>query len=61
MIFTEEQKLKAIQREINYRKRVYARRMEEGKMTKELVDYELGVFGAIEADYVARAQKEKLL
>jgi hypothetical protein len=49
--YTREMKLKAIEREIGYRKRVYARRVGEQKMTQKQADYEIGVFEAIAADY----------
>lgn len=54
-------KLKAVQRELGFRRRVYARRVTEGKMTQALSDEQIGVFEAIEADYVIAAGKERLL
>jgi hypothetical protein len=50
-VFTREMKLKAIERELGFRKRVYARRVDEKKMTQKEADYEIGVFEAIAEDY----------
>lgn len=61
MSFTAEQKLQAVQREIGFRRRVYARRVAEKKMTQGMMDDEISVFLAIEADYEALAGKERLL
>jgi len=60
-MFTAEQKREAIEREIKYRRRVYARRVDEGKMTKTLADYQIGVFEAIMADYAEAEKSEKLI
>lgn len=49
--FTTEQKRAAIKREIGFRRRVYARRVEEGKMTQRDMEQEIGVMQAILADY----------
>lgn len=61
MTFTAEQKRRAIERELKYRMRVYARRVMDGKMSKEKSDYELDVMTAILEDYQALAAKERLL
>lgn len=50
-VYTREMKLAAIVREIGYRRRVYARRIAEGKMTKAKADFEIEVFEAIAKDY----------
>jgi len=59
--FTAQQKLEAVQRELNYRQRVYARRIAEGTMTLKKADYECDVMRAIAADYAKLADKERLL
>lgn len=46
-----EQKLAAVKREISFRRRVYARRTAEGKMTNALADEQIGVMVEIAADY----------
>jgi hypothetical protein len=51
MTFTFEQKLAAVKRELAFRRRVYARRIGEGKMTQTLADEQIGVMEAIAADY----------
>jgi hypothetical protein len=51
MTFSTEQKITAIKREIGFRKRVYARRQAEGKMTAQLAAEQIGVMEAILADY----------
>lgn len=59
--FTAAQKLAAVQREIGYRRRVYARRVADKKMTQMQMDREIAVFEAIEADYQQQAASERLL
>jgi hypothetical protein len=51
MAFTFEQKLAAVVRETSFRRRVYARRVAEGKMTQKLADEQIAVMEAIAADY----------
>lgn len=60
-IFTAQEKLEAVEREIGFRRRVYARRVEERKMTQQLADFQIGVFEAIAADYREKASDERLL
>lgn len=60
-IFTAAEKLAAVERELKYRRRVYARRVAERKMTQALSDEQIAVFEAIGADYRAAAEKERLL
>lgn len=52
--FTPSDKLKAVEREIGFRKRVYERKVAERKMTREVADREIAVMEAIAADYRAR-------
>jgi hypothetical protein len=51
MTFSLEQKLAAVVRETSFRRRVYARRVAEGKMTQKLADEQIAVMEAIAADY----------
>lgn len=46
MIPIEEQ-IQAVERELRYRERVYARRVGEGKMTQRLADVEIARMGAV--------------
>jgi hypothetical protein len=59
--FTNEEKRAAVVRELGYRKRVYERRVADGKMTRQLADAQIAVFEAILADYDKLAEKERLL
>lgn len=59
--FTETEKLKAVERELGFRRRVYARRVTEGRMTQAKADEEIAVMEAIAADYRPRAEGERLL
>lgn len=56
-----ERKLKAVERELSFRRRVYARRVDEGKMSKAAMDEEIAVFEAIATDYREAAVKDRLL
>jgi hypothetical protein len=60
-IFTAAEKLKAVERELAYRRRVYARQIEAGKMTQALADAQISVMSAIADDYRAMAEKERLI
>jgi hypothetical protein len=59
--FTAKDKLDAVDREVRYRVRVYARLIEQGKMTKEKADREVAIMRAIADDYHKQALKERLL
>lgn len=59
--YSTEQKLKAIEREIVWRKRVYPRRIEDGKMTKQAAEFQLDIFRAIASDYRQQTERERLL
>lgn len=59
--FTAQDKLDAVQRELGFRRRVYERRVGDGKMTQQLADRQIAVFEAIEADYQAQLAGERLL
>ena len=60
-MFTADDKLKAIEREIGYRRHVYPRRVMDKKMTQELADKQIAVMEAIAEDYRTAASKERLL
>ncbi len=61
MAFSNEDKLKAVRREIGFRERVYGRRVAERKMTQDQMDREIGVFRDIAEDYDKLASAERLL
>lgn len=59
--FTAAQKRKAVERELAYRRRVYPRWIENGKMTQRLADEQVAIFEAIATDYAAKEPGERLL
>lgn len=59
--YTAEEKLKAVERELGYRRRVYARRVSEGKMSAELAAEQIAIFEAIAADYRGQTAAARLL
>lgn len=61
MTFTAQDKLEAVERELAFRRRVYERRVADGKMTQQLADRQIAVFEAIAADYDEKAAGERLL
>lgn len=61
MTYTEEEKLEAIRRELKLRRRVYPRRIADKRMTQQLAERQIAIFEQIEADYVERASKERLI
>lgn len=60
-MFTARQKLDAVERELSFRRRVYARRVNEGKMSQAFMDEQVAVFEAIKEDYEKQAAQERLL
>jgi hypothetical protein len=60
MSYTTEQKRKAIERELNYRRWVY-RRVAGGKMTQQKANDEMAIFEAIRDDYARAEQSERLI
>jgi hypothetical protein len=55
------EKLRAIEREIGYRRLVYPRRVADKKMTQKQADWQLRVMEAIRDDYLPLAKAESLL
>jgi hypothetical protein len=60
-IYTAQQKLDAVSRELRFRRQVYPRRVTDKKMTQQLADAQIAIFEAIERDYQAQAAGERLL
>jgi hypothetical protein len=58
---TATQKLEAVNRELGFRRRVYERRVQEGRMTQAKADHEIAIFEDIAADYRKLAEGERLL
>lgn len=59
-LYTYEQKLAAIKRELAYRRRVYERRVASGKMTPELARNQIAIFESIQFDYEQAVRGEDL-
>lgn len=59
--FTAAEKLKAIQRELEFRRYVFPRRVQAEKMTQRQADEQIAIFEEIALDYVKLAQSERLL
>lgn len=60
-MFTAQQKLDAVERELGFRRRVYERRVADKKMSQQKADHEIAIFEAIAADYRDKAAGERLL
>jgi hypothetical protein len=58
MSFSAKQKLKAIRREIKFRRRCYPSWVSKGTMAQVEADYQLAVFVAIESDYAAKVDEQ---
>jgi hypothetical protein len=61
MTFTAQQKLQSIERELGYRRRVYARLVDQRKMNPETRNREIAIFESIAEDYRKLAAGERLL
>lgn len=59
-MFSDGEKLAAIEREIRFRKRVYARRVEAGTMTCKAMSDGIAIMEDIAADYRAKVAKGDL-
>lgn len=59
--YTAKAKREAIDRELKYRRRVYDHRVADGKMTKQLADYQIAIFEAILKDYQSTEERERLI
>lgn len=58
---TAADKKKAIERELNYRRRVYPRWIADGRMTQKLADQQIEIFEAIRDDYAKAETTERLI
>lgn len=59
--YTTEDKLKVVERELKYRRRVYAGLVVRGKMKQAAADEQIAVFEAIAADYRVMSEGERLI
>lgn len=56
--FTNREKMQAAQREVGFRRRVYERRVWEGKMTRSQADSEIALMDELAAEYGAAAEQD---
>lgn len=61
MHYSNEEKLKALKRELRFRRQVYGRKVDEGSMTREFADEQIAIFEAIATDYENLCKMERLL
>jgi hypothetical protein len=61
MTFTAEEKFKCAVRELEMRRRVYPRWLEQGSMTEKKSERELALMAEIADDYRELALKERLV
>lgn len=61
MAFTAEQKRKAVERELSFRRRVYPRWIADKKMTQQFADEQIAIFEDIRNDLFAVEQNERLI
>lgn len=60
-MITDDEKLKAVQRELRYRRWVYPKRVAAGSMKQQEAEKQIAVFEAIEADYQKAVASGRLL
>lgn len=53
-MYSRDQKLREVEREVQMRKRLYPRWVREGRMTAEQADRAIGIMEAVAADYAPR-------
>lgn len=56
--FTARQKQQALNRELGFRRRVYATRVAEGRMKEADAAFQIGIFEEMEAEFRDRADAE---
>ena len=61
MPFTAEEKRKAVDRELAYRRFVYQGRIARGRMTKKQADEQIAIFEEIRDDYLEMEKDERLV
>jgi hypothetical protein len=57
--FSTRDLCKAVERELGFRRRVFARRVESGAMTQKDADREIAMFEVIHARYKTEAEAEE--
>lgn len=59
MAFSAREKMRAAQREAGFRRRVYTRLVEQGRMNQKKADEEIALMDEIAAEYGAAAEAEE--
>jgi hypothetical protein len=59
-MWSDDDKLRAVEREIKYRRRVYGRLVEEGRMIRAKADEGIAIMEAIAEDYREKVAKGDL-
>jgi hypothetical protein len=60
-IYTTQEKIEAVQRELTLRRRVYPRFVENKTMSQDFCDRQIGIFEEIRDELEERAKGERLL
>ena len=55
MTYTNARIVKALDREIGFRRRVYGKNVRAGKMSEETMNEEIGIFEQVRDDYARKA------
>lgn len=61
MTFTETEKLEAVQRELKWRRKVFPRRVQDGRMAPHEASFQIAIMEAIAADYERLAARGRLI
>ena len=61
MTWSATDKLRCVERELSYRYRVFARKVEKGEMTQHQASREISIMEQIASEYREQAEKEQLL
>lgn len=59
-MFSNEEKRKALERELTWRQLVYSKKVAEGKMTLAEARYQINIFEEMTRDYLKLEQQERL-
>lgn len=59
--FSAAEKVKAIKRELGFRRRVYPLHVQQNKLTQAQADYQIAIFEEMQAEYEAAARGPLLL
>ena len=60
-IYSNQDKLRAIERELNFRRKVYPRWVADKKMSQKFADEQIAIFEDIADDYAKQIAKDRLI